>query len=59
MQLYLYPLSYDAINMANTNEIYPKNFDNNNSFKVNTLSVFSSGIKTKTNINLIRITYII
>ena len=59
IQLHLYPLSYDAINMANTNEIYPENFDDNNSFKVNTLSALLSGVKTKTNISLILITYII
>jgi hypothetical protein len=29
---------YDTINIASTSEIYPKNFDDNNSFKVNTLS---------------------
>ena len=45
--------------MANTNKIYPKNFNDNNSFKVNTLSALLSGIKTKTNTSLILITYII
>ena len=45
--------------MANTNEIYPKNFNNNNSFKVNTLSALLSGVKTKTNTNSILITCII
>ena len=44
--------------MANTNEIYLKNFNNNNSFKINTLSALLSGIKTKTNTSLIPITYI-
>ena len=50
---------YDAINMVNINEIYPKNFDDNNSFKVDTLSTFLSGVKTKINTSLILITYII
>ena len=45
--------------MANTNEIYPKNFDDNNSFKVNTLSALLSGVKTKINTSLIPITCII
>ena len=44
--------------MANTNKIYPKNFDDNNSFKVNTLSTLLSGVKTKANINSILIIYI-
>jgi hypothetical protein len=30
---------YDAINMASTSKIYPENFNDNNSFKVDTLSV--------------------
>ena len=44
--------------MANTSEIHPKNFNNNNSFKVNTLFALLSGIKTKINTSLILITYI-
>ena len=43
--------------MANTNKIYLKNFDDNNSFKVDTLSAFLSGIKTKANTSSILITY--
>ena len=39
--------------MASTSEIHSKNFDNNNSFKVNTLSTCLSSIKTKANTNLI------
>ena len=50
---------YNAINMVNTNKIYPKNFNNNNSFKVDTLSALLSGVKTKVNTSLISITYII
>ena len=45
--------------MANTSEIHPENFNNNNSFKINILSTFLSGIKTKPNTSLILITYII
>ena len=45
--------------MANTNEIYPKNFDDNNSFKVDTLFALLSGVKTKTNTSLILITCMI
>ena len=44
--------------MANINKIYPKNFNNNNSFKVNTLFTLLSSVKTKTNTSLIPITYI-
>ena len=44
--------------MASTSEIHFKNFNNNNSFKVDTLSTLLSGVKTKTNTNLIPITYI-
>ena len=44
--------------MANTNKIYSENFDDNNSFKVDTLSALLSGVKTKTNTSLILITYI-
>ena len=44
--------------MASTDEIYPENFDDNNSFKVDTLSTLLSGVKTKININSILITYI-
>ena len=39
--------------MASTSKIHPKNFNNNNSFKVNTLSTLLSGVKTKTNTGLI------
>jgi len=45
--------------MASTSEIYPKNLNDNNSFKVNTLSALLSGIKTKANTSLIPTTYII
>ena len=48
---------YNAINIANTNEIYSENFDDNNFFKVNTLSALLSGVKTKTNTSLIPTTY--
>ena len=44
--------------MASTSKIHPKNFNNNNSFKVNILSAFLSGVKTKTNTGLILTTYI-
>jgi len=44
--------------MANTSEIYSKNFDDNNSFKVNTLSTLLSGVKTEANTGLIPTTYI-
>jgi hypothetical protein len=50
---------YDAINMASTSEIHPKNFDDNNSFKVNTLSALLSGVKTKADISLILVISII
>ena len=43
--------------MANTNEIYPENFDDNNSFKVDTLSALLSGVETKANTSSILITY--
>ena len=43
--------------MANTSEIHPKNFDDNNSFKVNILSALLSGVKTKANTSSIPITY--
>ena len=49
---------YNAINIASTSKIHPKNFNDNNSFKVNTLSALLSGIKTKANTNLILIIYI-
>ena len=45
--------------MASTSKIHPKNFDNNNSFKVDTLSALLSGVKTKANTGLILTTYII
>jgi len=44
--------------MASASEIYPKNFNDNNSFKVDTLSTFLSGVKTKANTSLILTTYI-
>jgi len=44
--------------MASTSEIHPKNFDDNNSFKVNILSALLSGVKTKANTGLILTTYI-
>ena len=50
---------YNAINMASASEIHPKNFNNNNSFKVNILFTLLSGIKTKANTSLILTTYII
>ena len=37
---------YDAINMASTSKIHPKNFDDNNSSKVDTLSAILSGVNT-------------
>ena len=40
--------------MASTSEIYPENFDDNNSSKVNTLSAILSGVNT----GLIPTTYI-
>ena len=49
---------YDAINMASTSEIYPKNFDDNNSFKVDIFSALLSGVKTKADTSLILTTYI-
>jgi hypothetical protein len=45
--------------MANTSEIHPKNFNDDNSFKVDTLSALLSGVKTKTNTNLIPVISII
>jgi hypothetical protein len=50
---------YDAINMASTSEIHSKNFDDNNSFKVDTLSALLSGVKTKADTSLILTTYTI
>jgi hypothetical protein len=50
---------YDAINIASTSKTYPKNFNDNNSFKVNILSTLLSGVKTKANTSLILTTYII
>jgi len=58
-KLNLYPLLYDAINMASTSKIYSKNFNNNNSFKVNILSTLLSGVKTEADTSLILTTYII
>ena len=57
-KLNVYPLLYDTINMASTSKIYSKNFNNNNSFKVNTLSALLSDVKTKANTSLILTTYI-
>jgi len=57
-KLNLYPLLYDAINMASTSEIYSKNFNDNNSFKVGILSALLGGVKTKANTGLILTTYI-
>jgi len=45
--------------MASASEIHSKNFNNNNSFKVDTLSTFLSGIKAKANTGLIPTTYTI
>ena len=45
--------------MASTNEIYPENFDDNNSFKVDTLFALLSGVKTKADTSSIPITCII
>ena len=44
--------------MASTSEIHPENFNNNNSFKVDTLSALLSGVKTGANTGLILTTYI-
>ena len=44
--------------MASTSKNYPKNFNDNNSSKVNTLSTHLSGVKTKANTSLIPTTYI-
>jgi len=44
--------------MASASEIHPKNFDDNNSFKVNILSALLSGVKTKADTGLIPTTYI-
>ena len=49
---------YNAINIANISKIHFKNFNNNNSFKVNTFSTLLSGVKTKANTGLILTTYI-
>ena len=45
--------------MASTSEIHPKNFDNNNSFKVDTLSALLSGVEIKADTSSISITYTI
>ena len=45
--------------MASTSKIHPKNFDDNNSSKVDTLSTILSGVKTKANTSLILTTYTI
>ena len=42
--------------MANISEIHSENFNNNNSFKINTLFTLLSGIKTKINTSSILIT---
>ena len=44
--------------MASTSEIHPKNFDDNNSFRADTLSALLSGVKTKANTSSIPTTYI-
>ena len=44
--------------MASTSKIYSKNFNNNNSLKVNILSTFLGSVKTKANTSLIPTTYI-
>jgi hypothetical protein len=49
---------YNAINMASTSEIHPKNFNDNNSSKADTLSALLSGVKTKANTSSIPTTYI-
>ena len=43
--------------MASTSKIYPKNFNDNNSFRVDTLSTLLSGVKAKANTSLILTTY--
>ena len=43
--------------MASTSEIHPKNFNDNNSSNINTLSTLLSGVKTKANTSLIPTTY--
>ena len=43
--------------MASASKIHPKNFNDNNSFKVNILSALLSGVKTKANTSLILTTY--
>jgi len=58
-KLSLYPLLYNAINIASISKIYSKNFNNNNSFKVNIFFTLLSGVKTKANISLILTAYII
>ena len=45
--------------MANTSKIHPKNFNDDNSFKVDTLFTLLSGIKTKADISSIPIICII
>ena len=45
--------------MASTSEIHPKNFDDNNSFKVDTLSALLSGVETGANTSLIPTTCMI
>jgi len=56
-KLNLYPLLYNAINIASTSKIYFKNFNNNNSFKVGILFTFLGGVKTRANTSLILTTY--
>jgi len=43
--------------MANTSKTYSKNFDDNNSSKVGTLSTLLSGVKTEADTGLILTTY--
>jgi len=43
--------------MASTSEIHPKNLNDNNSFKVDTLSTLLSGVETKADTGSIPTTY--
>jgi hypothetical protein len=47
----------NTINIASTSEIHFKNFNNNNSFKVNIFSVLLSSVKTEANANSIPTTH--
>jgi len=44
--------------MASTSKIHPKNLNDNNSFKVDTLSALLSGVEIKADTGLIPTTYI-